>query len=218
MTVQLKDRWFAALGVASVVVELVGVFIQMSSKDTHSLTWQSSTASIEKAFAHPATTAVWVGAYLEVVSMGLFLAFAIWAARKLGGGLLGSIAAGLAVANVAVSLVSLALLDTEAYLAGNALPVSTARVLVVLNGATFVTTWFLSAFYLLAVAPLALGAGRRILGWSAVAVAAFTLVATAANPGNAGQMSSMLALLWIVGASIALGRGERRGAVAPATA
>ncbi|HZR96619.1 MAG TPA: hypothetical protein VFA56_13060 [Gaiellaceae bacterium] len=218
MSLRLQDRLFALCGFASVVVELVGTFIQMGSKDTHSLTWASSDAAIAKAFSHHATTVVWVGAYLELLSMGLFLAFAIWAARRLGGGLLGSIASGMAVANLAVSMVSLAILDTEAYLAGHSLPGATTRVLVTLNGAAFVATWFLSAFYLLAVAPLALGAGRRVLGWSAVAVAAFTLVGTAADPSNAGQMSTMLALFWIVGASISLARRAPERALEPVAA
>lgn len=218
MTFHLRDRWFAAMGIAGVVLELVGTFVQMSSKNTHSLTWSSSTAAIAKAFSHRATTVVWVGAYLEIVAMALLLAFALWAARKLGGGLLGSIAAGFAVANLTVSLVSLALLDAAAYLAGGHLPVATARALVVVNGATFVTTWFLTAFYLLAVAPLALASGRRGVGWSAVAVAVFTLVGTAASPGNAGQLSSVLWLVWVVGASIALGRHEPRPALSPAVA
>ena len=77
--------------------------------------------------------------------------------------------------------------------------VSVARALVVLNGACFITTWFLSAFYLLAVAPLALASGRRIVGWSAVALAAFTLVGAAASPKDAGQFSSLLVLFWILG-------------------
>lgn len=219
MKIDIRDRWFALCGVASVVVELVGTFVQMGSKDTHSLTWTSSHAAIVNAFSHHATTVVWVGAYLEVLSMGLFLAFALWAARKLGGGLLGSIAAGFAVANVAVSMVSLALLDGAAYLAGKALPVSTARTLVVVNGATYVTTWFLTAFFLLALAPLALAAGRRIVGWSAAGIAALILVGTAADPTNIGQLSSgLLPLLWIIGTSIALVRREPRGAVTPAVA
>jgi len=218
MNLQSRDRWFALSGLASVVVELVGTFVQMSSKDTHSLTWASSTGAIARAFAHHADTVVWIGAYLEVVAMGLGLVFAIWAAAKLGGGLLGSIASGFAVATTAVSLVSLALLDASAYLAGSGLPVATAKVLVVTNGATFVTTWFLTAFYLLAVAPLALAGGRRALGFSAVVVAAFTLVGTAASPENAGQLSTMLWLAWVVGASIALGRREPRPSLAPAVA
>ena len=190
----------------------------MGSKDTHSLTWSSSTAAIAKAFSHRATTIVWVGAYLELVAMGLFLVFAIWAARKLGGGLLGSIAAGLATANLAVSFVSLALLDAGAYLAGGHLPIATARALVVVNGAMFVSTWFLNAFYLLALAPLALAAGRRVVGWSAVGIAAVTLVSVAASPNNVGQMSGMLWLLWIAGTSMALVRREPTRAPEPITA
>jgi hypothetical protein len=214
----MKDRWFALCGIASVVVELVGTFIQMGSKDTHSLTWSSSDASIAKAFSHHATTVVWVGAYLEILSMGLFLAFAIWLCARLGGGLLGSIGRGMVIANTAVSVVSLALLDTSAYLAGHSLPTSTARVLVTLNGATFITTWFLSAFFLLAVAPLALARGRRIVGWSAVAIAVETLVGTAASPDNLGQLSSMFTLIWVVGVCIALLRREPRQVPVPAVA
>ena len=214
----MKDRWFALCGIASVVVELVGTFIQMGSKDTHSLTWTSSDASIVKAFSHSASTVVWVGAYLEIISMGLFLAFAIWLCTRLGGGLYGSIARGMVIANTAVSMVSLALLDTSAYLAGHSLPTSTACVLVTLNGATFITTWFLSAFFLLAVAPLALAQGRRVVGWSAVAIAVETLVGAAASPSNLGQLSSMFTLIWVVGTCISLLRGEPRRAPVPAVA
>jgi hypothetical protein len=209
MSARLQDRLFAACGIASVVVELVGTFVAMGSGKTHSLTWSSSTASIVHAFSKAATTAVWVGAYLELLSVGLFLAFAVWACAKLGGGVLGAIGQGAAVANVAVTCVSLALLNAEAYLAGHGLGLSAARALVTANGATFVATWFLTAFFLLAVGPLALAAGRRIVGWSAIAIAAITLVATAADPNNLGQLSTLLALVWIGGTSISLVRGER---------
>ena len=87
-----------------------------------------------------------------------------------------------------------------------------------LNGATFITTWFLSAFFLLAVAPLALAQGRRIVGWSAVAIAVETLVGTAASPNNLGQLSSMFTLIWVVGVCIALLRREPRRAAVPAVA
>lgn len=208
MTARTQDRIFAACGIASVVVELVGTFIAMGKNTTHSLTWTSSTTAIAHAFAKPASTVVWVGAYLEILSMGLFLAFAVWACAKLGGGILGSIGRSAAIANVAVTMVSLGLLDAEAYLAGRGLDLSAARALVTANGATFVATWFLSAFFLLAVAPLALGSGRKIVGWSAVGIAAFTLVAAAASPSNAGQFSVLLWLVWIVGTSVALARRE----------
>lgn len=209
MSVRLQDRFFAACGIASVVVELVGTFVAMGSGKTHSLTWSSSTASIVQAFSKPATTVVWVGAYLELLSVGLFLAFAVWACAKLGGGVLGAIGQGVAVANVAVTCVSLALLNAEAYLAGHGLGISAARALVTANGATFVATWFLTAFFLLAVGPLALAAGRRIVGWSAIAIAAVTLVAVAADPNNLGQLSSLFALVWVAGTSVALIRADR---------
>jgi len=204
-----QDRLFALCGIASVVVELVGTFIAMGSGKTHSLTWSSSSASIAHAFSKQATTAVWVGAYLEMLSVGLFLAFAIWACAKLGGGILGAIGQGAAIANVAVVSVSLALLNAEAYLAGHGLGISAARTLVTVNGATFVATWFLTTFFLLAVGSLALAAERRIIGWSAIAIAVFTLITTAADPSNLGQFSSMFALIWIAGTSIVLARGER---------
>jgi len=215
---RLQDRWFALCGIASVAIELVGTFVQMGNKDTHSLTWSSSDAAITAVFSHHATWLVWAGAYLELVSVGLFLVFALWAAAKLGGGLVGSIASGMAIANVAVTLASLALLDTEAYLAGHQVPLASARMLVTLNGATFITTWFLTAFYLLAVGPLALAQGRRIVGWSAVAIAAVTLVSVAADPNGIGQMSALAALLWIVGTSVALARRQPRPAAAPVVA
>jgi hypothetical protein len=201
-----KDRLFALSGVAFVVVELIGTFIAMGSGGTHGLTWSSSTASIAQAFSKPATTLDWVGGYLEMLSMGLFLVFAIWLCARLGGGIVGAIGQGAAIANAAVGGVSLGLLETEAYLAGHGLGISAARVLVTANGATFVATWFLTAFFLLAVGSLALSAGRTIIGWSAISVAALTLVATAADPSNLGQMSSLLSLIWIGVTSIALAR------------
>jgi hypothetical protein len=218
MNLHIRDRWFALCGVAFVATELVGTFVQMAKNDTHSLTWSSSSAAISRAFSHHATTTVWIGSYLEVLSMGFFLVFALWAARKLGGGLLGSIASGFAIANLAVSMVSLSLLDGAAYLAGNGLPLSTARTLVTVNGAAFITTWFLNAFYLLAITPLALAQHRRIIGWSAAAIAAITLVSVAADPNNIGQMSSLVVILWIAGTSIALARREPRPAPTPAVA
>jgi hypothetical protein len=210
------DRLFASFGIASVLVELVGTFVSMGSGKIHTLTWASSTTSITRAFSKTATTPVWIGAYLEILAAGLFLAFAIWACAELGGGILGAIGQGAAIAYVAVSSISLALLDAEAYLAGHGLGISAARTLVVVNGATFVTTWFLIAFFLLAIAPLALASGRRIIGWSALTIAAITLITTAADPNNLGQMSNMLALIWIAGTSIALARTERTPTTATA--
>ena len=169
----------------------------------------SSNAQITKALATPAGNAVWAGAYVELLSFGFFIAFAMWACTKLGGGILGSIGRAAATAYATLSIASLCLMDAIEYRAGHGIGLQLGRTLITLNEALFVGTWFLAVFFLLAVGPLALASGRRLLGWSAIAVAAITLVTTATSLDNLGQMSNMLWLAWIVAASIALGRGER---------
>jgi len=56
------------------------------------------------------------------------------------------------------------------------------------------------------VAPMAISAGRRVIGWSAVAVTVAILVTSAVSLDDLGQMSNMLWLLWIAGTSVALAR------------
>ena len=62
------------------------------------MTVSSTPSDIAAALAKPVGTAAWAGAYLEVLSFGCFLAFAIWACAALGGGLLGQIARAAATA------------------------------------------------------------------------------------------------------------------------
>jgi hypothetical protein len=90
MKERTQDLLFAACGVASVVVMLAGVAIGAAGGREFA-TATSSNAQITRAIATPAGNAVWVGAYLELLSFGLFIAFAMWACAKLGGGILGSI-------------------------------------------------------------------------------------------------------------------------------
>src|SRR5262249_31092026 len=166
-----------------------------------------------------AGTAVWAGAYVELLSFGLFLAFAVWATAKLGGGLLGSIGRATATAYATLSVASLCLMGAIEYRAGHGMGLQLGTALITVNEALYVGRWSLAAFSLLAVGPLALASGRRVLGWTAVATAAITLVTTAVSLDNLGQMSNMLWLAWIVGASVALARGERESvetAVLPA--
>ena len=213
MKITRQDRVFAALGVGSVVAELAGFAIG-SLGGRPFVTITSSPADVRSAFDSSVTTAAWVGAYVEMLSFGMFLAFAIWAAAKLGGGLLGSVAAAAATAYAAVSIGALGIGDALAYRAGHGMGVQLASTLVTLNEAVYVCTWFLSVFYLLAIAPMALAAGRRVIGWSAVAISAVVLVTTAVSLDNFGQMSNFLWLAWIVGTSIALARGQRSEAPA----
>lgn len=217
MTARPHDRLFALSGIAFVVLELGGAFLAMASGKTHSLTISSTAADIASALAKPVGTAVWAGAYMEIVSVAFFLVFAAWLAERLGGGLLGSIAKLLAAANAGAGVVGLALGDTLSYEAGRGMSLDIARTIVVANEAIYIASWFVVAGFLAAVGALALREGRRILGWSALAIVVYTLVTAPLSPDNAGQFSQMLWPIWVVFASIVLARSPRRAPV-PAVA
>jgi hypothetical protein len=217
MNERTQDRLFAASGIASVLVMLAGVAIGATGGREFA-TISSTPAQIAHAFVKPAGEAVWVGAYLELLSFGCFLAFAVWACAKLGGGLLGAIGRATATSYATVSVVALAVGDAVEYRAGHGVGVQLGSALITINEALFVGTWFLAVFFLLAVGPLALMSDRRGLGWSAIGTAAIILVLTAVSLDNLGQLSNLLWLIWIVGASIALGRGERAPRVSVAVA
>jgi hypothetical protein len=182
----------------------------MGTGTTHDLTVSSTTSEIAKAIAHPAGAGVWVGAYMELVSVIFFLVFAAWTTERLGGGPLGSVARLAAAAYAGVTLVALGIGNAISYQAGGQLSVATARTLVTVNEAVYVSTWFVGAGFLAAVGILALRAGRRVAGWSALGIVAYTLVITPLSVDNFGQFSQMFWLLWMVGASIALARAPRR--------
>src|SRR6185437_7247947 len=86
-----SDRLFAVCGIAFVALQFGGTFLAMAAGKTHDLTIGSSTAGIARAIAHPVGSGVWAGAYMEMLSVCFFLAFAVWAAERLGGGVLGSV-------------------------------------------------------------------------------------------------------------------------------
>ena len=218
MNEQTHDRLFAGCGIAFVVLELVGAIIGMTAGKTHSLTISSTPAQVAHAVAKPVGTTVWIGGYLEVLSVGAFLAFAVWACAKLGGGLLGATARTAATAYAAVMIASLAVMAAIAYRAGHGMGVQLATALVTLNEALYVCTWFLSAFFLVAAGALALAQMRRALGWSAIGVAALTLIGAAAAVDSVGQFTVMLWFAWIVYASIAIVRGKPAPARAMAVA
>jgi len=217
MTQRLHDRLFAGSGIASVVLMLAGAGIGTLGHNRN-LTISSSPSDVARALAKPASAVYWTGAYIELLSFGFFLAFAIWACAKLGGGVLGQIARAAATGYATVSIGGLAVMDAIAYRSGKGMDIQLGTTLVTLGEALYVCTWFLAAFFLLAAGPLALAAGRRALGGSAIAVAVVQLVLTAVSVDNLGQMTFMLWLAWIVYASFTLARGERVRATAPAAA
>ena len=217
MTQRLHDRLFAGSGIASVVLMLAGAGIGTLGHNRN-LTISSSPSDVARALAKPASAVYWTGAYIELLSFGFFLAFAIWACAKLGGGVLGQMARAAATGYATVSIGGLAVMDAIAYRSGKGMDVQLGTTLITLTQALYVCTWFLAAFFLLAAGPLALAAGRRALGRSAIAVAVVQLVLTAVSVDNLGQMTFLLWLAWIVYASFALVRGERAHAGAGARA
>ena len=217
MTPRLHDRLFAGSGIASVILMLAGAGVATFGHNRN-LTITSSPSDVARALAKPASAVYWTGAYIELLSFGFFLAFAIWACAKLGGGVLGQIARAAATGYATVSIGGLAVMDAIAYRSGKGMDIQLGTTLVTLGEALYVCTWFLAAFFLLAAGPLALAAGRRALGGSAIAVAVVQLVLTAVSVDNLGQMTFMLWLAWIVYASFTLARGERVRATAPAAA
>jgi hypothetical protein len=202
------ERLFAAFGIGSVVAELAGVAIGAIGGRPF-VTITSSPADVRSAFDSSVGVGAWIGAYLELLSFGMFLAFAIWACARLGGGLLGAIAGAAATGYTTLSIGALGVGDALAYRAGHGMDVQLATTLITLNEAIYVCTWFLSVFYLLAIAPLALADGRRIIGWSAIGISLVVLVTTAVSLDNLGQMSNLLWLGWVAGTSVALARGVR---------
>jgi hypothetical protein len=206
MNGRTHDRLFAVCGIAFVALELIGVAIGGKS---HHLTVSSSATQIAQALAKPAGTLSWVGGYMELLSFGFFLAFAVWACSKLGGGLVGQMARAAGTSYATLSVASLAVVDAISYRAGHGLSVQLGRTLVSVNEALYVGSWFLIAFFLLAAGAGALGAARRGLGWSAIGIALFTLLATAASINGIGQFGILLFFAWVVYASVSLARGTR---------
>jgi hypothetical protein len=205
MSEHTLNRVCAACGITSVVLLLVGS-LAGSAGGQPSYTLSSSTAHIARELAKPVGPLGWVGAYVELLSFGCFLAFLVWACARLGGGLLGAIgrAAGLGYATLSVT--ALGVMDALAYRAGHGIGAQLGTALANVSSALFVASWLLAAFFLLAAAPLALASGRRALGWSAIGIALLTLVLTPALRENGGQAAYFLWLGWIVYASVSLGR------------
>ena len=174
-----------------------------------SYTLSSSSAHIASELAKPVDSLGWAGAYIELLSFGPFLAFAVWACAKLGGGLLGTLAGAAAAVYVALNLSALGVMDALAYRAGHGVDAQLGTALANVSSALFIASWIASAFFLLSAGPLALTSGRPILGWSAIGIALVILVLTPALVEHGGQTGYFLWLLWVLGASIALARRER---------
>ena len=196
MSERIQDRLFAACGVASVVLLLVGSSLG-SAGGQPSYTLSSSSAHIANELAKPVDSLGWAGAYIELLSFGPFLAFAVWACTKLGGGLLGTLAGAAAAIYTALNLAALGVMDALAYRAGHGVDVQLGTALANVSSALFVASWIASAFFLLSAGLLALISDRSILGWSAIGIALVILVLTPALVERGGQVGYFLWLLWV---------------------
>lgn len=208
MNERTQDRLFAAGGIASVALVLVGSVIA-SAGGQPSYTLSSGSTHIAHELAKPVGTAAWIGAYMQLLSVGCFLAFAIWASAKLGEGLLGRLARASAVSYATLNVVALAAMGALAYRSGHGIGAQLGTALANVSSALFVASWVLGAFFLLAAGPLAIASGRRLLGRSAIGIAVIILVLTPALVEQGGQLGYFLWLIWIVAASVALARGAR---------
>ena len=212
-----QDHLFAICGIASAVLVHVGLFVGVAGGQAF-VNLGSSPAKVAHALANPAGTGVWVGAYLDLLGYGAFLAFAVWATAKLGGGVLGAVACAAGASYAAVGIAAWCVLDAVEFRAGHGMGTQLATALTNINEALYVGSWFLSAVFLLAAGPLALTSGRRVLGWSAVAIALLNLAGTAAPTNGLAENPVLLWFIWIVWASISLARSEREPAGAAAVA
>jgi hypothetical protein len=174
MDERMQQRVFAGAGIASVVLTLGGAILAMAGGTTHDLVG-TSTAKLAQDLAHPATPATWAGAYAELLGAALFLCFAVWASLSVGRSVWSVVGIAAASSYTAVTVASLALMDAISYRAGHGIETGLARTLVTLNESTYVTTWFLFALFIAAVAVPALALGRRVLGWSGAAIAVITV-------------------------------------------
>jgi hypothetical protein len=217
MKERTQDRLFAACGIASAVLVHVGLFVGVASGQAF-VNLGSSPAKVAHALANPAGAGVWVGAYLDLLGFGAFLAFAPWATAKLGGGVLGAVARAAGASYAALGIASWCVLDAVEFRAGHGMGTQLATALTNINEALYVGSWFLSAFFLLPAGALALKSGRRALGWGAIAIALLSLAGAAAPANSLAENTVLLGFIWIIWASISLARSEREPARAVAVA
>ena len=208
------DTIFGGLGIAAVALMFAAVAIGAAGGGGRTVTISSSARDVADAVASPAGVSTWVGAYVELLSFGCFLPFAMWASGKLGEGALAQTVRAAATSYTAVSVAALGVMDAIAYRAGKGMTVQLATTMFTIEQALYVCTWFLAVFFLIAAAALALRTGRRALGWSAVAIASLILLGTAVSLDDLGQLAFTTWLLWVVYASIALARPRRAAALA----
>jgi hypothetical protein len=204
-------RTGAACGIVYVALAVVGSDILASS--SHAPAPNASPATIGAFVAsHPTTTQLWIGAYLDLLGLLAFIGFVSYLSSVLrradrDGGFLPTLVLGAGLVAAAVKLVSLAPGFAVLYRAPDISP-QLATALFDMNNAGFALDWALTAMMLAATAGVVLRTGvlPRWLGLSALIAAALLLASVPLFTAADGPPTFMLALLWIISASVALGR------------
>jgi hypothetical protein len=187
-------RFGALSGVLFVVLSFAGI-----ASGRPMVTLSDSDAKIVKAFADPAGSGIWVGAYLDLLALAAFAFFVAWLYQGRRGPL---VTAGLvtAAAYVAVTLVCLVVGDVLEYRAGHGIGAQQVLALFDLQSGLYFVSWGLAAG-VLALAP--------VTGWlrrSALVIAALLLVAMAFPKAGPSQFPNMLFLIWVIAASVSMAR------------
>lgn len=202
-TVPLADRIGAACGAAYVLLVVIGNQMDAgSSTDPH-----PSGAKDLADFATAPTISQRIGISLELagfLALAIFLAWLVHALRERGGRApwLGSAAGVFGVITLAVKMASGAPMWVG-QLDHRELTPALARVLMDLNGASFVLT-FLPYGMFVALAGAAFLAGGflgRVAGWTGVVIGGLMVLATLvtqADPINTNVMPFLAGLLWLL--------------------
>ncbi len=213
MSVPGWNRIGAGSGIAFAVLVPVGFSVAFAGSTLTDL--GSSSATIAKAFRSPAPTRLWVGEYLEVIALLLFVVFAARvrvSLRRVEGdaGWLSATALGAALVFAASSMVSFATTGAAYYRAGHGIDLQVARALT--DVGSFVQTinsGVIGVFLAAAAASiLSFRAFNRWFGWAAVALAAIFFVAMALPKSGIAVAPQLLFSIWAIALSIAMLRRE----------
>jgi hypothetical protein len=171
---------------------------------------------------HPPSTAQWAGVYLEVLALLAFVVFVgyLWHVLRdaeRDGGWLAGVALSGGLLSAAIKLASLPAALAALYRAQDEISPQVAAALIDMNNIAFALTWATTALMLSATAGVALRTGvlPRWLGWSAFWIAV-GLLASLPFFASIEPPTFLLALIWIIAASLVLIRRVDTSDVAPA--
>jgi hypothetical protein len=171
---------------------------------------------------HPPTAGQWAAVYVEVLALLALVVFVSYLWRILrdaerDGGWLAGVALAGGLISATIKLASLPAAFAALYRADDGISAQVASALIDTNNAAFALTWATTALMLAATAAVALRTGvlPRWLGWSAFWIAV-GLLASLPFFASIEPPTFLLALIWIIAASLVLIRRVDTSDVAPA--